>query len=110
MTQATDGTQAATAIYRKDYQAPPFWIDTVDLSFDLEPAKTRVLNKMRLRRNPDVPAQALRLALASGSSAFSKKYLGVLRWEGSCCMAAATTVSGHRSIAGLMWVSSLLFY
>jgi len=61
MTQATDGTQAATAIYRKDYEAPPFWIDTVDLNFDLDPAKTRVLNKMRLRRNPEVPAQALRL-------------------------------------------------
>ena len=31
------------------------------LSFDLDPVKTRVLNKMHLRRNPDVPAQALRL-------------------------------------------------
>ena len=61
MTQATDGSQAAAAIYRKDYQGPPFWIDTVDLTFDLDPAKTRVLNKMRLRRNPDVVAQALRL-------------------------------------------------
>ncbi|HSN79831.1 MAG TPA: aminopeptidase N, partial [Rhodoferax sp.] len=38
-----------------------YWIDTVHLSFDLDPAKTRVLNKMTLRRNPDVPAQALRL-------------------------------------------------
>src|SRR4051794_8010844 len=48
-------------IYRADYQAPPFWIDTVELCFDLDPAKTRVLNKMRLRRNDAVPAQALRL-------------------------------------------------
>jgi aminopeptidase N len=48
-------------IFRADYQAPAYWIDTVDLAFDLDPAKTRVLNKMRLRRNPDVPAQALRL-------------------------------------------------
>ncbi|KAB2892845.1 MAG: aminopeptidase N, partial [Burkholderiaceae bacterium] len=51
----------ATAIHRADYTAPAFWIDTVDLAFDLDPAKTRVLNKMRLRRNPDVPAQPLRL-------------------------------------------------
>uniref|UniRef100_UPI00273A27FA M1 family aminopeptidase n=1 Tax=Stenotrophomonas sp. YIM B06876 TaxID=3060211 RepID=UPI00273A27FA len=51
----------ATAIHRGDYQAPAWWIDTVDLAFDLDPAKTRVLNKMRLRRNPAVPAQALRL-------------------------------------------------
>ncbi|WP_291916510.1 aminopeptidase N [Limnohabitans sp.] len=50
-----------TAIHRAAYAAPAFWIDTVDLTFDLDPAKTRVLNKMRLRRNPDVAAQALRL-------------------------------------------------
>ncbi len=52
---------AATAIQRGDYQAPAWWIDTVDLAFDLDPAKTRVLNKMRVRRNPEVPLQALRL-------------------------------------------------
>ncbi|WP_396441415.1 aminopeptidase N [Limnohabitans sp.] len=50
-----------TAIQREAYAAPAFWIDTVDLTFDLDPTKTRVLNKMRLRRNPDVAAQALRL-------------------------------------------------
>ena len=50
-----------TVVRREDYTAPAYWIDTVDLSFDLDPAKTRVLNKMRLRRNPDVAAQALRL-------------------------------------------------
>src|SRR5687768_4289691 len=48
-------------IYRADYQPPAYWIDTVELCFDLDPAKTRVLNRMRLRRNPDVPAQPLRL-------------------------------------------------
>ncbi len=51
----------AVAIRREDYTAPAFWIETVDLTFDLDPAKTRVLNKMRLRRNPDLPEQALRL-------------------------------------------------
>jgi aminopeptidase N len=50
-----------TVIYRSEYTAPAYWIDTVDLSFDLDPAKTRVLNHMRVRRNPDVPAQPLRL-------------------------------------------------
>lgn len=48
-------------IYRADYQPPAYWIDTVELVFDLDPAKTRVLNRMRLRRNPDVAAQPLRL-------------------------------------------------
>ncbi len=50
-----------TAIHREAYAAPAFWIDTVDLTFDLDPAKTRVLSKMRLRRNPDVAAEPLRL-------------------------------------------------
>ena len=56
-----EATTPSPTIYRKDYQAPAFWIDTVDLTFDLDPAKTRVLNRMTLRRNPDVPAQPLRL-------------------------------------------------
>ncbi|MDR0276255.1 MAG: aminopeptidase N [Burkholderiaceae bacterium] len=51
----------ATLTRRQDYAPPPFWIDTVDLTFDLDPAKTRVLNKMTLRRNLAVPAQPLRL-------------------------------------------------
>ena len=48
-------------VKREDYAAPAFLVDSVDLCFDLDPDKTRVLNKMRLRRNPDVPAQPLRL-------------------------------------------------
>ena len=61
MLQFRDGTSPATVIRRADYTAPAYWVDTVHLSFDLDPAKTRVLNKMTLRRNPDVPAQALKL-------------------------------------------------
>ncbi len=56
-----DASGQATAILRADYQAPAFWIDAVELCFDLDPLKTRVLNRMKLRRNPDVPAQPLRL-------------------------------------------------
>ncbi|MBK9440269.1 MAG: aminopeptidase N [Comamonadaceae bacterium] len=61
MLQLSDSNGAASVVRRADYSAPAFWIDTVHLSFDLDPAKTRVLNKMTLRRNPDVPAQALKL-------------------------------------------------
>ena len=39
-------------INRADYVAPAYWIDTVELCFDLDPAKTRVLNKMKLRHAP----------------------------------------------------------
>ena len=61
MLQLREGQGPATVIHRGDYSAPAYWIDTVDLSFDLDPAKTRVLNKMTLRRNPEVAAQPLRL-------------------------------------------------
>jgi aminopeptidase N len=48
-------------VRRADYTAPAYWIETVDLTFDLDPVKTRVLNRMTVRRNADAPAQALRL-------------------------------------------------
>ncbi len=51
----------STLVRREDYCPPAYWIDTVDLSFDLDPAKTRVLNRMRMRRNTAVAAQPLRL-------------------------------------------------
>ena len=61
MLHLREASGPAAVIQRGDYCPPAFWIDAVDLSFDLDPAKTRVLNKMTLRRNPDVPAQPLRL-------------------------------------------------
>ena len=61
MLTTRDDQGQTISIQRADYTAPAYWIDTVDLTFDLDPAKTRVLNKMRLRRNPDVAAQPLRL-------------------------------------------------
>ncbi|MBS0340872.1 MAG: aminopeptidase N [Proteobacteria bacterium] len=61
MLQQRDAQGQAVAIRREDYTAPPYWIDTVELTFDLDPAKTRVLNRMRLRRNADAPVQPLRL-------------------------------------------------
>jgi aminopeptidase N len=56
-----ESTGQAIAINRLDYTPPAYWIDTVDLAFDLDPTKTRVLNKMHIRRNPDVEVQALKL-------------------------------------------------
>ena len=48
-------------VRREAYVAPSHFIDTVELTFDLDPVKTRVLNRMRVRRNTDLPAQPLRL-------------------------------------------------
>jgi aminopeptidase N len=51
----------AALVKRADYAPPAYWIDTVDLTLDLDPTKTRVLSKMQVRRNSAVPAQSLRL-------------------------------------------------
>lgn len=48
-------------IRRSDYAAPAFWIRSVDLTFDLDPAKTMVVSRMQVERNADVAAQPLRL-------------------------------------------------
>jgi aminopeptidase N len=50
-----------TLIKREEYTAPAYFIDTVHLTFDLDPAKTRVLNKMHLHANPAQAGQPLRL-------------------------------------------------
>ncbi|MEO6745583.1 MAG: aminopeptidase N, partial [Caldimonas sp.] len=51
----------APVIRREDYAPPDYWIRAVDLTFDLEPAKTMVINRMQVERNADVPRQPLRL-------------------------------------------------
>jgi aminopeptidase N len=56
-----EGTQAR--IYRKDYAPPDYLVDTVDLSFQLDPAETLVEATMRVRRNPDSQASSRSLAL-----------------------------------------------
>lgn len=51
----------AQLIRREDYLAPAFWIRTVDLTFDLDPAKTLVINRMQVERNAERPGEPLRL-------------------------------------------------
>jgi len=74
-------------IRRADYTAPAFWIKTVDLSFDLDPARTMVISRMQVVRNADVQAQALRLhgedltltrVLANGASVSFRHEDGLL--------------------------------
>jgi aminopeptidase N len=42
----------APLIRRQDYAAPAFWIRKVDLSFDLDGAKTIVASRLAIERNP----------------------------------------------------------
>ncbi|MBP0597690.1 aminopeptidase N [Herbaspirillum sp. LeCh32-8] len=49
-------TDTPQTIYRKDYAAPNFLIDTVEMGFDLDPAATRVATRISMRRNPAAAA------------------------------------------------------
>jgi len=50
---------SAQTINLKDYTQPAFWIDTVDLLFELGEDKTRVLSRLKMKRNTSVDVQAL---------------------------------------------------
>lgn len=49
----------AQVVRREDYRAPAFWIRSVELSFDLDPAKTLVASRMSLQRNAERPGEPL---------------------------------------------------
>ena len=40
------------AIFRKNYTAPGYWVETVEIGFDLDPVATTVATRMYLKRNP----------------------------------------------------------
>ena len=42
------------AIYLKDYQPPAYWIETTELTFELQPHATLVTAVLSLVRNPEV--------------------------------------------------------
>ncbi|MFC5480018.1 aminopeptidase N [Massilia suwonensis] len=54
-------TDTPQTIYRKDYTPPSYLVDTVELGFDLDPARTIVANRMTLRRNPDSAQREIEL-------------------------------------------------
>ena len=51
----------APLIRRENYAPPAYWIKTVDLMFDLDPAKTLVTSRMQIERNMATEVQPLRL-------------------------------------------------
>jgi len=54
-------TDTPQTIYRKDYTPPSYLVETVELGFDLDPARTIVANRMTLRRNPDSAQREIEL-------------------------------------------------
>jgi aminopeptidase N len=54
-------TDTAPLVRRENYAPPAYWIKTVDLTFDLDPAKTLVTSRMQVERNTATEVQPLRL-------------------------------------------------
>ena len=52
----------APTIYRQDYTAPGFWVDTVEMGFDLDPEMTIVATRLTMTRNPDSSEKELVLS------------------------------------------------
>ncbi len=50
-----------TLVRREDYVAPVYTIRSVELTFDLDPAKTLVTSRMQVERDPARPVSPLRL-------------------------------------------------
>jgi aminopeptidase N len=74
-------------VRRQDYVTPAYWIKTVNLTFDLDPLKTLVINVMQMQRNSATPKQALKLhgealnltrVLVDGESVSFKHEAGML--------------------------------
>src|SRR3981081_2675890 len=54
-------TDTSHAIYRKDYTPPGYWVKTVEMGFDLDPAATHIATRMTLTRNPASKSKTLML-------------------------------------------------
>ena len=48
-------------IHRKDYTAPAYWVNTVEMGFDLDPAATHVSTRITLQRNSASPNKDVEL-------------------------------------------------
>src|SRR5450830_973 len=54
-------TETPPTIYRKDYAAPTYFVDTVEMGFDLEPELTRVATRITMQRNPAAAGKDIEL-------------------------------------------------
>ncbi len=51
----------ASTVYLKDYQAPAFWVESVQLTFQLQPTGTEVISLVHYKHNPDSTHNVLEL-------------------------------------------------
>ncbi len=95
MMKMRDGQGQAVVTRREAYAVPDFLIDTVDLTFDLDPAKTRVLNKMRLRRNPAAQPTPDLAPASDGTVNENNDFAPALRLDGEDLNLARVLVNGQ---------------
>ena len=55
-------TQSIKPVLRSDYQPPTYWIENVELEFDLDPRETLVTARISVRRNSQQSSNTLELA------------------------------------------------
>ena len=55
---ARKATSTPKTIYLRDYQPPAFWINHVDLTFELDEPVTTVTSRLEVRRNLDLEGEA----------------------------------------------------
>ena len=108
-------------VHREDYTAPAYWIRSVDLAFDLDPAKTIVTSRMQVERNTAREVQPLVLhgeqlnlmrVLANGESVSFRHEEGTLvidnppgdaftlEVRNTCCPDKNTQLSGLYTSGG----------
>jgi aminopeptidase N len=71
-------------ISRHDYTAPAYWVNTVEMGFDLDPSATRVATRITMQRNTATPSKDVELlgegvklaALRMNGKLLSKKAQG----------------------------------
>ena len=56
-------TPSPRTVFLKDYRPPEYLVDEVQLRFELDPAQTRVLSRLQVRRNPQVASDDAPLIL-----------------------------------------------
>jgi aminopeptidase N len=54
-------SNSPATIHRKDYTAPAYWVNTVEMGFDLDPGATRVATRVTMQRNPASPNKDVEL-------------------------------------------------
>jgi aminopeptidase N len=74
--------QPHVTIHRKDYTAPAYWVDTVEMGFDLDPAATRVATRITLQRNGASPNRDVEL-LGDGAKLVALRMNGRTLRKGS---------------------------